>query len=149
MLTYYHGLGILSQKVVSLEYEQAQIAHLKRTLHYASSRQTTIIPAAFKHFKLTLCTLITTQYEKKPVRTIEYTCWSIHIHTPNYTQGNSAERSSIFGGESNDHCDKEVYMTICTICINADSIMVTRSYDLGKNTKRKKEFIPKAKLITT
>jgi len=36
--------------MVTLEYEQALIAHHKRTFHYTRSHQTTIILIVFKHF---------------------------------------------------------------------------------------------------
>jgi hypothetical protein len=85
MLTYCHGLGILYQRVVSLEFQQALIAHHKRTFHYTRSRQTTIIPAVFKHFAITVCTLVRTQYEKPQKNNRIHMHFSPHLHTKLYT----------------------------------------------------------------
>jgi len=76
ILTHCHGLGIISQRVVSLEYDQFLIAHLKRTFH---------------------CTLVTTLYEKSWRNNRIYLQVYPHLHTKLCTGWFSRKGQDLWG----------------------------------------------------
>jgi len=59
--------------------------------------RTTIIPVVFKHYTLTLCTLVTTQYEKSWKNTRIHIQVYTHLHTKLYT-GRFGRKGRYFRG---------------------------------------------------
>ena len=95
------------------------------------------IHIVFTHFTLTLCKLVTTQYEESwKNNRILYTYRSIYIYIPNYIQAFQKKRSVFLGVIVAAIVRKKIHTNICIICINAFSIMTTLSHDFWTHQEK-------------